>query len=239
MEKPTAVILAGGLGTRISRLLDGRPKPLAMISGKPFLAWLIAYLVRQGITDVIVSAGYRAEMLADFCAGQSTPNVRVRCIEETEPQGTAGGFLHATAGESGEMWLVCNGDTFIGADLSAFTRELDDRTIDGALIGLHSDDAGRFGNLHCDEHSNLLSFDEKTPGAGLVSAGVYLLRHALLDYFPGKRPLSFETDVFPALLRAGKKLRVHQVRAPFIDIGTEESFHAAETFLIANQHYCS
>lgn len=239
MAPPTAVILAGGSGTRIKHLLDGRPKSLAVVSGKPFLAWLIAYLVSQGITDLIVSAGYRAEMLAEFCAGQSLPNVRVRCIAESEPQGTAGGFLQATANEPGEMWLVCNGDTFVGADLPAFINELDDSTIDGALIGLHSEDPVRYGNLHCDEQSNLLSFNEKTVGGDLVSAGVYLLRRALLDSFPQKRPLSFETDVFPAFLRAGKKIRVHEVQAPFIDIGTEETLQAAEKFLVANQRYCS
>jgi len=239
MAPPTAVILAGGLGTRVKHLLDGRPKSLAIVLGKPFLAWLIAYLVRQGITDVIVSAGYRADMLTEFCAGQSAPNVRLRCIAETEPQGTAGGFLEATAREPGETWLVCNGDTFVGADLKVFIKELDDHTIDGALIGLHSDDPGRYGNLSCDEQSNLLSFHEKTAGGGLVSAGVYLLRRTLLGLFPQKRPLSFEIDVFPALLRAGKKIRVHKVQAPFIDIGTEQTLHAAESFLAANQHYCT
>ena len=239
MAPPTAVILAGGLGTRIRRFLDGPPKPLAVVSGKPFLAWLIAYLAYQGITDVIVSAGYRAEMLAEFCAGHSAPNIRVRCVAETEPQGTAGGFLQAIAGDDGETWLVCNGDTFVGADFRAFIRELDDHTLDGALIGLRSDDSARYGNLQCDGQSNLLSFNEKTPGGGLISAGVYLLRRALLDSFPQKRPLSFETDVFPALLQAGKKIRVHEVRAAFIDIGTEQTFREAESFFAANRGWCS
>ena len=137
------------------------------------------------------------------------------------------------------MWLVCNGDTFVGADLRPFISKLDDDKIDGAVIALHSDDPGRYGNLYCDDDSNLLAFDEKTGGSGLVSAGVYLLRRTLLDSFPGKRPLSFEADVFPALLRAGKRIYVHKVQAPFIDIGTERTFHAAESFLIAHQRYCS
>ena len=116
---------------------------------------------------------------------------------------------------------------------------LDDHTLDGALIGLRSDDSARYGNLQCDGQSNLLSFNEKTPGGGLISAGVYLLRRALLDSFPQKRPLSFETDLFPALLQAGKKIRVHEVRAAFIDIGTEQTFREAESFFAANRGWCS
>ena len=83
------------------------------------------------------------------------------------------------------------------------------------------------------EH-NLISFAEKKPGAGVINAGVYLLRNSLINYFPLRKPLSFEHDVFPLLLEQGCKIKVHITQAPFLDIGTPESFAQAETFIRKN-----
>ncbi len=234
---PTAVILAGGLGTRIRHLLDGRPKPLAMVAGKPFLEWVIRFLARQGISNLIISAGYRAEMIADFCAGFPEPEIKVRCVAEPVPQGTAGGFLEAIAGDQSPSWLVCNGDSLVCADLRRFFAESDDNEVDGALVGLHVADGSRYGNLRCDDQSNLTGFDEKTTTSNLINGGIYLLRPRLLGTFPQTRPLSFETDVFPALVRAGARIRLHRVEAPFIDIGTEASLQEAEIFIQTNRSH--
>ncbi len=234
---PTAIILAGGLGTRIRHLLDGRPKPLAIVAGRPFLEWVIRFLGKQGIRNMIISAGYRAEMIADFCAGFPIRGIHPRCVTETTPQGTAGGFLEAMASDQSPAWLVCNGDSLVCADLRGFIAELDDSEIDGALIALEVADGSRYGNLRFDEHSNLTAFDEKAGNSNLINGGIYLLRPRLLADFPQKRPLSFETEVFPALVRAGARIRLHRVSAPFIDIGTEASLQEAENFIQTNQEH--
>jgi D-glycero-alpha-D-manno-heptose 1-phosphate guanylyltransferase len=239
MIPPTTVILAGGMGTRIRHLLDGRPKPLAPVNGRPFLEWVIRYLARQGIRDIIVSAGYRADLIAAFCDAFSMRDIRLRCVAETTPQGTAGGFLEAIAHDDGPSWLVCNGDSLVFADLPAFIAELENAASDGALVALQVEDASRYGNLRADEHSNLVAFSEKSSSSGLINAGIYLLRARLLAHFPSKRPLSFETEVFPELLRAGAKIRLHTVAAPFIDIGTEASLREAETFIQAHRNHFS
>ena len=235
MPKPSVVILAGGLGTRIRHLLDGQPKPLAPVAGKPFLEWVIRFYARQGLEDFIVAAGYRADLIEAFCRSLALPGVRVRCVAEPSPLGTAGGFCHAVTADASESWLVCNGDSLVCADLADFLKLVDAE--DARLLALKVTDASRYGNLAVDARGLLTSFNEKVAGCGLINAGVYLLRSRLLARFPSERPLSFETDVFPALLREQMRIRVTEVAAPFIDIGTESSLREAEAFIIENQEH--
>lgn len=236
MAGRSAVILAGGLGSRIRHLLGGRPKPLAPVAGKPFLEWILRFLVRQGVSEMIISAGYRADMIRDFCSSASLPGVQLRSVTEATPQGTAGGFLEAIAStRATDTWLVCNGDSLVCADLTKFFAEFDDTSVRAALIALEVEDSGRYGNLRCDPERNLMAFNEKSAESRLINGGIYLFRRDVLQQFPAKRPLSFETDVFPALLDRGLKIRVHEVAAPFIDIGTEASLTAAESFIHAHQ----
>ena len=237
LKPPTAVILAGGLGTRIRHLLDGLPKPLAPVAGRPFLEWVIRFYARQGIANFVISAGYRAEMIEAFCAEFSHPGVRVRCRREDVPLGTAGGFLNAIAGEPSETWMVCNGDSLACTNLTGFLSVTRDAPEEARLLALDVADTGRYGNLKLDERGFLAAFNEKVAGRGLINAGVYLFRESLLRQPPSQRPLSFETDWFPALLKAGKRIRVDKAAAPFIDIGTESSLREAEAFVTQNQSY--
>ena len=92
-------------------------------------------------------------------------------------------------------------------------------------------DASRFGTISQNARGDLTGFNEKQPGAGNINAGVYLFRDTLLQRFPAKSPLSFETDVFPALIGGGCRLKTFVSPAPFLDIGTPESLPQAETFI--------
>ena len=109
-----------------------------------------------------------------------------------------------------------------------------DPECDGAVLGLWMDDASRYGSLEITAEGWLAGFREKRPGASWINAGVYLIRDALLAAFPLKRPLSWETDVFPGLLAAGRKLRVVRAKAPFLDIGLPETLAAAGDFIQAS-----
>jgi len=99
------------------------------------------------------------------------------------------------------------------------------------LLGVRVPDASRFGTLKTDEHSRLLGFSEKRPGAGLVNGGVYLFRRAALARFPAQRPLSIEYDVFPALVLQNANIKVVSCDAPFLDIGTESTLAQAGVFI--------
>lgn len=235
-EQITAVVLAGGFGTRIKHLLGEFPKPMAPVSGRPFVEWVVRYLAQQKIRRVILSTGHLAETVAHHFQPQPVAGVKVDCVPETTPLGTAGGFLNATAGplEKPAAWLVLNGDSLALAPLAEMIQSLDDPAIAGAILGVRVPDASRFGSIAQSAGGELVGFNEKKPGAGVINAGVYLFRSSLLELFPVRTPLSFETDVFPALIARQVRLKVCVTDAPFLDIGTPESLPQAEIFIREN-----
>ncbi len=231
-----AVILAGGLGKRIQHLLPDIPKPMAPVAGRPCLEWLVRYLVKEGVNRVVISSGYKADVIEKYFAGQPVLGARVRCVTEPEPLGTGGGLVFAVraSGERPAGWVVLNGDTFAFAELKEALTAMEDRAVDGVVFGREVADTSRYGSLVLNGRGNLVLYEEKRPGRGLVSAGVSLLRAELVERFPEERPMSLERDAFPALTRSGAFLKVLTMNAPFLDIGTPESLPQAEGFVRAN-----
>ncbi|HLO85275.1 MAG TPA: sugar phosphate nucleotidyltransferase [Nostocaceae cyanobacterium] len=236
LEDVIAVVLAGGYGTRIKHLLPGVPKPMALVAGKPFVEWVVRYLKTQGITKVILSTGYLAEVVEQHFQHQPVEGVETICCQEKQPLGTGGGFLNAVhqSGSSPPAWLVLNGDSLVFTHLDSLTTHLLDPKVSGAILGLSVSDTTRYGSLMCNQAGDLVKFAEKRPGAGVISAGVYLLRNSLLAEFPQNLPLSFESEVFPSLLTKNICLKVATTKAPFLDIGTPESLPQAESFILQN-----
>lgn len=235
----TALILAGGQGTRLRSVLPDLPKPLAPTAGRPFLGWLLRFLHRQGFRRGVVAAGYRAEAIAQYLQTEGAelwPQGELTCTVETQPLGTAGGFLESVnqSDLTPPLWLVLNGDSLTVTDYGALLQPLEDESLDGVILGVSVADAARFGSLKVSEAGILQQFAEKKAGAGVINSGVYVLRRELLSEFPSKLPLSFEYDVFPHLLDQGKRLYVHQVTAPFLDIGTPETLARATQFIEEN-----
>jgi len=228
----SAVVLAGGEGTRIRHLLPDLPKPLAPVAGQPFLHWVLQYLAGEGIGSIVISTGYLGDRIEDFVADAGHPGVQ--CRREPSPLGTAGGFLFAadTSGLSPGAWLVCNGDSLALASLEPLIRSIDDPGCVATILGVRVDDAARYGTLELDPSGRWLArFAEKRPGAGLINAGVYVLRADCIQALPRGRPLSFEFEVFTRLLDCGAKVAVVAVDAPFLDIGTAESLRRADQFV--------
>ena len=229
----TALILAGGFGTRVKDLLGELPKPMAPVHGRPFVEWIVRWLKAQGVCDVVISAGFGSEFVVNHFFNQPVPEMNVSCVAELQPMGTGGGLAHA-AGESGgtpPAWLVLNGDSLIFADVAAITESLDDTT--GVIVTRPVSDTSRYGSVCADDSGRITAFEEKQPGAGQINAGVYLLRHEVLADFPEARPLSLERDVFPNLIEKG--LRAHVVESAFLDIGTPETLPQAEGFVTENK----
>jgi len=235
-EQITAVVLAGGFGRRIQHLLPDIPKPMAPVNGRPFLEWVVRYLAAQKIRRVILSTGHLAETIENHFQSPSVKNVRVSCVPETRPLGTAGGFLNAIreTTEQPSAWLVLNGDSLAPAPLAQMLQMLDEAEVEGAILGVRVADASRFGTILQNADGDLTGFNEKKPGAGVINAGVYLFRASTIDSFPDKTPLSFETEVFPALIASGVRLKVRVTDVPFLDIGTPESLPLAEEFIRRN-----
>jgi NDP-sugar pyrophosphorylase family protein len=236
-EKITAVILAGGFGTRIRPLLGDLPKPMAPVAGKPFVEWIIRYLAAQNIRHVILSTGFNGSIIEKYFRSQPVKNIHVQCVPETKPLGTAGGFLNAIhdAKEKSPAWLVLNGDSIAVAPLGDLFHLIDEADTGGALLGVRVADASRFGTIAVNSSDELIGFNEKKPGAGIINAGIYLFPMEIVPQFPQTLPLSFETEVFPSLIAQTVRLKVFVTDAPFLDIGTPESLPLAEGFIRRNE----
>jgi NDP-sugar pyrophosphorylase family protein len=193
----------------------------------------VRYLAAQDIRRVILSTGHLAAVVEKHFWAQPVPGVDVRCVPETGPLGTAGGFLNAIrqAGDPPAAWLVLNGDSLAPAPLDEMVQSIADPQMAGAILGVPMPDASRYGTILQDPKGELAGFNEKKPGAGVINAGVYLFRTPVIGLFPDKMPLSFETDVFPALIAGRIRLKVCVTNAPFLDIGTPESLPLAEEFI--------
>ena len=233
-----AVILCGGLGTRLRSVVADVPKVLAPIGGVPFLDLLLARLRMQGLCRVVLSTGHLADQVAAHVAGRTYDGLEVTCLAEPSPLGTGGAVRFATsaAGLRGPV-LVLNGDTFCDAPLEHLVS-LHARTppARATLALAHVPDTSRFGTVEIGSAepgaaAPVLTFREKQPGgSGWVNAGVYLLDTTILDDIAVGQVASLEHDVLPHL--ADHLFAVPFPRAHFLDIGTPEDYRRAEAILL-------
>ena len=235
-EQITAVILAGGFGTRIKHLLGDLPKPMAPVNGRPFLEWVVRWLARQNIRRVVLSTGYLAETIEHHFQSQPVAGITVSCVPETTPLGTAGGFMNAVHQTkiNPSAWFLLNGDSLAFANLADAIHSLQNEATAGVIFGREVPDTSRYGSLVSDAEGRLTGFAEKRPGQGVISTGIYLFRDSLVRKFPSTVPLSLEQEVFPALTTAGVSLKVLRMNAPFLDIGTPDTLRAADIFIQQN-----
>jgi NDP-sugar pyrophosphorylase family protein len=235
-EQTAAIVLAGGFGTRIKHLLGDLPKPMAPVNGRPFLEWVVRFLAAQKIRRVVLSTGYRAELIEKYFQSQPVRGVQVSCVPETTPLGTAGGFLNALHQSqiNSSAWFLLNGDTLAFVNLADALHALEDPATAGVIFGREVPDTTRYGSLVTDPAGRLAGFAEKRPGRGLISTGVYLFRQSLVEQFSPRVPLSLEQEVFPTLTAAGVSLKVLPMNAPFLDIGTPDTLREADLFIHQN-----
>jgi NDP-sugar pyrophosphorylase family protein len=233
-DSVTAILLAGGFGTRIRALYPDTPKPMIPIGGRPFLEWQLRYLAGQGIRRFVISLGYLAEVAEAYFAARPSDGLAIQTVVEGDPLGTGGATAYAAAATGGDPLLVANADSLAAADLAPAFGLLKRPETDAVILGVRVADASRFGTLAMDQDGRLRGFAEKRPGQGIINAGVYLFRRGVVKQFPARRPLSLETEVFPQLLAAGAVIYAAPAEVPFLDIGTPESLEEAEDFLLRN-----
>ncbi|MBI4510251.1 MAG: nucleotidyltransferase family protein [Deltaproteobacteria bacterium] len=224
-----AAILAGGKGTRLEPVVSDRPKVLADVSGRPFLAYLLDQLVAAGVRRVVLCTGYKASQVSGKI-GHAWGPLRVAYSEEPLPLGTAGALRHALPMLESEDVLVMNGDSSCSIDLAAFYRAHRERHATASLLLARVSDRARYGSVLIDDSGWISSFVEKGSalGSGWINAGIYLVERARLATIPEGKEVSLERDVFPSWLEGG----LHGVRcdSPFLDIGTPESYATAFEF---------
>ncbi|MFI5398208.1 MAG: nucleotidyltransferase family protein [Candidatus Binatia bacterium] len=226
-----AAILAGGLGMRLRPTVRDRPKVLAPVAGRPFLSYLLDQLAGAGAQRVVLCTGYLGEQVR-AALGDRYGALELSYSEESTGMGTAGALRLALPVLDTDPVLVLNGDSYCGADLNDFAswHQACGSGGAGSLVLTWVEDASRFGTVDVDGCGIVLSFREKTGLAipGWINAGVYLLSRRLVTSIPVGSAVSIERDVFPAWV--GRGLRAYRARAPFLDIGTPDSYAEAESF---------
>ena len=223
----TAAVLAGGLGTRLRSVVADRPKVLAPVAGRPFLAHLLDQLTTAGLDDVVLLVGYGAEQVRD-AFGDRYKSLRVSYSTESHPLGTGGAVLHALPHFERERVLLLNGDSFCDFDATAFAAAVRDDEV--GMVLAEVGDTARYGRVEVSPNHRVTGFTEKAAagGPGQINAGVYLFARDRLAEVPANQSFSWERDVLPEWVAAGDVIGHPGGR--FIDIGTPQSFAAAEAF---------
>ena len=229
-----AVILAGGEGTRLRPLTATIPKPVVPLANRPFISYMIDWLARHGVDEVIMSCGFLASEVKTVL-GEGNGDVKIRYVEEDEPLGTAGAVKHAEE-FLGERFAVLNGDILADFDLTALQRFHHDSGAPATIALMPVEDPSSYGLVRTSDHV-VTEFVEK-PGAAeidtnLINAGAYVLEHEVLDRIPAGEPVSFERAVFPSLIGAG--LRGCPVDGYWLDIGTPYRYLEATFDILAGK----
>jgi mannose-1-phosphate guanylyltransferase len=219
-----ALILAGGAGTRLRPLTYSVAKPVLPLAGRPHIAYVIDWLRRHGVDDVVVSCGHLAEGMRETLAALE-PEVSIRYAEEPDPRGTAGAIRFADE-LLGERFFVLNGDVLCDLDLGALIR-LHERSDARATIGLYPvADPSAYGLVRRRADGEITEFLEKPDPEEIdtdeINAGAYLLERSVLDLIPADREVSIEREVFPRLV--GDGLYGMRLEGYWMDIGTPDRF---------------
>ncbi len=226
----TAVILAGGMGTRLRAAVADRPKVLAPVAGRPFITYLLDKIATTLIEHVVLCTGYRADMVEE-ALGAHYGKLALSYSREAQPLGTGGALRLALPQITTPLAMVFNGDSYCDATLMDYYEWFIQRATPAALLLTEVDDVSRFGCVAVDAESYVTAFREKgsNSGRGSINAGIYLVTTDLLQEIPTDRAVSLEYDMFPrwALER---KLMAYAQGGRFLDIGTPETFAAAEAF---------
>lgn len=224
-----ALILAGGAGTRLRPLLPELNKPMAPISGRPFLEYLFLQLKKHGVEDITLCVGYKADLIESHFGTGERWGLRLSYSHETDFLGTGGALKRAEALIHADTFFVMNGDSLLDVDLRALWRYHRDRHALATLALATVADTQRYGAVSLDQSGRVVRFIEKggAHAAGLINGGVYVFARQVLDGIPGGQPVSLERDVLPALIEQG--LYGLPSTGYFVDIGVPADYLALES----------
>jgi len=225
----TAIILAGGMGTRLKSIISDLPKPMAPIMNVPFLTYQLNYLKYFGIKKVIFSVGYLSEkIIAHY--NQSFENISIEYSIEKNPLGTGGGIRMAMSNLNEDLVLILNGDSFFDLDLEQFYNLHLEQKSDFSLALRYVNNSERYGNIEFNSSNQITSFIEKNQlnQSGYINAGVYILSKKL--YLQNTKPninFSIEKDFFEKQLNQ-LIIKGFEFKNYFIDIGIPEDYLKAQ-----------
>lgn len=218
------IILAGGFGTRLSHIVEDVPKPMAPVSGVPFLVYVLENLLRAKITKVIMATGFKSERIEEYF-GDNYKGMDIIYSIEIEPLGTGGAIKKALGCCTENNICVLNGDTYFDINLSDMQKFHNNENTE-LTIGLKKMyDFDRYGTVEI-QNNNILKFNEKKQtGDGYINGGVYMLKKEIFDGIKENK-FSFEADYMEKFVSV-KKFKGYISNGYFIDIGIPEDYQRA------------
>lgn len=232
-----AVILAGGLGTRLGSLTAQIPKPMVPVAGAPYLEHQLRLLERQSIRDIVLLTGYLAQVVENYFGDGSRLGLSIHYSRETTPLGT-GGALRMAAHLLDEQFLVIYGDSYLPIDYRDVARTLDASGAQGMVVVYDNRlaDTSVRNNIAVDAEGFVVRYDKDAddPAMHFVEAGVLAFRRPVVDLIP-EGVVSLEKQIFTSLI-AARQLRAYPTSQRFYDIGTPERLRVIEEHLSHDHH---
>jgi D-glycero-alpha-D-manno-heptose 1-phosphate guanylyltransferase len=224
-----AIILAGGMGTRLREVVADVPKPMAPVNGKPFLYYLLQWLTSYPVEKLIISAGYKSEFIIQYF-GKSFSNIPVEYVIEEKPLGTGGAVKYALQKASGKDILILNGDTYFPIDLNRFYSSHIESGYLFSVALKQMIEFSRYGSVECSGNTITKFNEKKFCSEGFINGGIYLTSRVFLESKQLPEAFSLEKDI---LEKDSSKSLLQGVVFDdvFIDIGIPEDYYRAESVL--------
>lgn len=240
LKEIDVVLLCGGIGSRLAKIVNDRPKPMAKINQQPFLDILINYFTRFGLRRFVLCTGYMSEVIQAYYR-QKPNSLKFIISNEQIPLGTAGCIKNAQKLIQSEPFLVANGDSFCPVNLFEFYDfHLSNQSLMTMAV-TESEETENGGLVKLDESKRIIGFEEKkiTSLTGYINTGIYFFQKKILSMIPENEKYSLEYDLFPELIKHDSFGFVSSEE--LIDIGTPERYEWAKEYFAASQqnHACS
>jgi NDP-sugar pyrophosphorylase family protein len=232
-----AVILAGGLGTRLGAITQHVPKPMVPVAGKPYLEHQIVLLRRQGIADLVLLTGYLGGQIGNYFGDGSPWGVSIRYSQEATPIGT-GGALRDARELLAPQFLLIYGDSYLPLNYANVLRRLAAAQVCGVMVVYDNSLGDTSVRNNVAVGGSLVSrYDKTSDDAELryVEAGVLAFERSLVERIPARGVVSLEQDIFPVLI-AEKQMAAYITTQRFYDIGTPARLRAIEAYLTHDHH---
>jgi len=230
----TAIILAGGLGTRLRSVIQDIPKPMALVKKRPFLEHLMDYWISQGVSHFILSIGYLSKKIVSHF-GDTYKNIPITYSVEKSLLGTGGGLLLSLKKTTEENVLVLNGDTFFKVNFNEFKSFHTKQNSILSIALFEFNESNRYGGINLNQNKKITSIEiESKQLSGLANGGVYLIKsEEFLNIFKQKinKKSSFENNLMKELINNKKNVSGRVFKEKFIDIGLPADYRVSSDII--------
>jgi len=233
--KTSAILLVGGMGTRLMPLTSKTPKPMLQVAGVPFTEHQIRKAAQAGISEIVLATSYKAELFEPYFGDGAKFGIKIKYAVEESALGTGGGIRNAAALlDDCDQVVIFNGDVLSGHDLAAQIQSHINNSADVTLYLTKVEDARAYGCVELLADNQVKSFLEKmeNPVSNLINAGCYIFNRKVIDQIPANQVVSVERDTFPSFLSSGVKVYGYLDNSYWLDIGNPQALVKASTDLI-------